>query len=42
MREHDFKTPIGTGAKGGKQTKVRVSMDKNRRIHGHPSGPETP
>lgn len=40
VREFDFKQPIGTGPKGGTQSKVRVHQDANGSIHGHPSGPE--
>jgi hypothetical protein len=41
VRDYDFGRPIGTGPNGGTQTRVRVHIDKQGRIHGHPSGPET-
>jgi hypothetical protein len=31
---------VGTGPKGGTQTSVRVHVDDQGRIHGHPSGKE--
>jgi RHS repeat-associated protein len=40
--DHEFGRPIGTGPKGGRQTKVRVHMDEQGRIHGHPVGREIP
>lgn len=40
VRDFDFGQPIGTGPSGGPQTKVRVHMDNNGIIHGHPVGPE--
>jgi RHS repeat-associated protein len=40
VKDHDFGVSVGTGPKGGMQTKVRVHQDKKGRIHGHPSGPE--
>ena len=39
MREHDFGVSVGTGPKGGMQTRVRVHQDSKGRIHGHPFGP---
>jgi hypothetical protein len=42
VRDHDFGRLIGTGPKGGNQSTVRVHQDANGRIHGHPSGLETP
>jgi hypothetical protein len=42
LREYDFGHPVGVGPKGGSQTRVRVHMDNNGDVHGHPSGPETP
>lgn len=42
VKDHEFGSPVGTGPKGGTQSRVRVHMDKRGRIHGHPSGPETP
>ena len=42
VREHDFGRPIGTGPKGGSQSRVRVHQNAKGEIHGHPSGPETP
>ena len=39
---HDFGRPIGHGHYGGTQSQVRVIKDKKGRIHGHPTGPETP
>ncbi|MGH3800346.1 MAG: hypothetical protein ACRDTD_09490, partial [Pseudonocardiaceae bacterium] len=42
VREHNFGTPVGTGPSGGSQSRVRVHMDRNGHIHGHPSGPESP
>jgi uncharacterized Zn-binding protein involved in type VI secretion len=41
VREFDFGRPIGTGPRGGRQSRVRVHQDADGRIHGHPSGPET-
>ena len=40
VREYDFGRLIGTGPHGGKQTRVRVHMDSQGRMHGHPAGPE--
>lgn len=40
-RDYDFGHPVGTGPNGGSQTKVRVHMDSQGRIHGHPAGPES-
>lgn len=40
VREYDFGRQVGTGPKGGAQTRVRVHQDARGRIHGHPSGPE--
>lgn len=40
VKEYDFGRPIGTGPKGGTQNRVRVHIDKEGRIHGHPSGRE--
>jgi type VI secretion system secreted protein VgrG len=40
VKEYDFSRRIGTGPKGGGQTRVRVHEDTSGRIHGHPSGPE--
>jgi hypothetical protein len=42
VREYDYGRPIGIGPRGGTQTRVRVHMDNQNDIHGHPSGPETP
>jgi hypothetical protein len=42
LREHDFGHPVGVGPRGGSQSRVRVHMDNNGDVHGHPSGPETP
>jgi hypothetical protein len=40
VKEYDFGRRVGTGPKGGGQTRVRVHEDSKGRIHGHPSGPE--
>jgi hypothetical protein len=40
VREYDFGRPIGTGPKGGTQTRVRVHKNTKEEIHGHPAGPE--
>lgn len=42
VREYDFGRRIGTGEHGGGQSKVRVTQDSRGRIHGHPTGKETP
>lgn len=42
VREFDFGRRVGTGPNGGQQTRVKVHMDDNGMIHGHPSGPESP
>ena len=42
VREYDFGHPVGVGPRGGHQTRVRVHMDNDGHVHGHPSGPETP
>ncbi len=42
VRDYDFGRRIGTGPKGGGQSTVRVHQDQIGRIHGHPSGQETP
>jgi RHS repeat-associated protein len=42
LREYDFGRPVGKGPRGGSQSRVRVHQDASGRIHGHPSGPETP
>lgn len=41
-RDYDFGHPVGIGPKGGYQTRVRVHIDANGDIHGHPYGPEIP
>lgn len=40
VRDHEFGISVGSGPKGGMQTKVRVHQDQKGRIHGHPAGPE--
>lgn len=40
VKEYDFGRSVGTGPRGGMQTRVRVHEDQNGQIHGHPSGPE--
>lgn len=41
VKEFDFGIGVGTGPKGGTQTRVRVhTSPKTGEIHGHPSGPE--
>jgi WXG100 family type VII secretion target len=42
VRDHDFGRPIGSGPRGGSQSRVRVHQDAKGQIHGHPVGPETP
>jgi hypothetical protein len=43
-RELEFGRPIGIGPRGGKQTKVRIHIGKDKngenQIHGHPAGQE--
>ena len=41
-REYDFGRRIGIGGYGGGQSSVRVSQDSAGKIHGHPTGRETP
>ena len=41
VRDYDYGRRIGTGPRGGGQSRVRVHMDGQGRIHGHPAGPET-
>lgn len=41
VRDHDFGTRVGTGPQGGSQHRVRVHQDRDGRIHGHPSGPQS-
>lgn len=40
VREKDYGRSVGTGPKGGDQTKVRVHESQSGEIHGHPCGPE--
>ena len=40
VKDYEFGTRIGSGSKGGAQTKVRVHQDSAGKIHGHPAGPE--
>lgn len=42
IRDYDFGRRIGTGPNGGGQSVVRVHQDGAGKIHGHPSGQETP
>jgi hypothetical protein len=42
VREYEFGRRIGSGPRGGGQSAVRVHQDAEGRIHGHPSGPESP
>ena len=41
VKEYDFGFSVGTGPKGGMQSRVRVHQGSNGKIHGHPSGPES-
>ena len=38
----EYGRPVGTGPRGGTQSRVTVHQDSAGQIHGHPSGPETP
>jgi hypothetical protein len=40
QKTKDYGRPVGTGANGGDQTRVRVHEDSRGKIHGHPDGPE--
>lgn len=40
VRDFDFGFPVGRGPGGGLQTRVRVHVDSQARIHGHPVGRE--
>lgn len=41
VKEYDFGASVGTGPKGGAQTRVRVhESPKTGEIQGHPAGPE--
>jgi RHS repeat-associated protein len=42
VRDFDFGFRVGSGPSGGWQGRVRVHMDQQGRIHGHPAGPEYP
>lgn len=43
VRDYEFGRPVGTGPGGGTQSRVRVHQaPSTAKIHGHPSGPETP
>ncbi len=42
VRDFDFGFRVGSGPSGGWQSRVRVHMDHQGRIHGHPVGPEYP
>lgn len=40
QKTKDYGRPVGKGANGGDQTRVRVHEDSKGKIHGHPDGPE--
>lgn len=40
QKTKNYGRPVGTGANGGDQTRVRVHEDSRGKIHGHPDGPE--
>ncbi|MBL9067778.1 MAG: RHS repeat-associated core domain-containing protein, partial [Sphingopyxis sp.] len=42
VKEKEFTEPVGTGPRGGDQTRVRTHEASDGSIHGHPCGPERP
>jgi hypothetical protein len=40
VKELEFGVSVGTGPKGGSQTKARTHQDAKGELHGHPSGKE--
>jgi RHS repeat-associated protein len=40
VKEKEFNEPVGSGPKGGDQTRVRTHEASDGSIHGHPCGPE--